>query len=59
MPPRRDPANANPSGSNSDGAGSWGDTQLQQLIRIMVEQKQKANENQARLQEQMAERMKS
>ena len=61
------PSNANPSSSNAHTAGSFGDNQFHDLIQTMMEQQQrtnemmmeqqrKANENQARLQEQMAKK---
>ena len=54
IPPRRDNTNVNPSGSKS--AGPSGDNQLQQIMQMMVEQQQKANENKAKQQEQMAKK---
>ena len=44
MPPRRDPANTNHSGINSQNASPYGDNQFQHIMQMMVEQQQKANE---------------
>jgi hypothetical protein len=64
MLPRKRPINGNPTTSNSDYTGPiGGDTldntmrnQFQQIMQAMLDQPSQANENQARLQEQILEK---
>ena len=62
MPPRKRPVTDNPTASNSEHTGPLGNgipdpnmqNQFQQMMQAMLDQQRQANENQARLQEQMA-----
>ena len=64
MPPRKRLVNSNPSTSNSDHTGPLEEdmvennapNQFQDMMRAMLDQQRQANENQARLQEQMLKR---
>lgn len=64
MPSCRVPISNNASGNNSNAMGpqivnpgpNAPSLELQQIIRLIVEQQRQANENQIRLQEQMAKK---
>lgn len=61
MPPRKRPVNGNPTASNSEQTGPVQEdipedpmpNQFQQMMQAMIDQQRQANENQARLQEQI------
>ena len=67
MPPRKRPVNDNPTASNSENTRPLENgtpdpnmqNQFQQMMQVMLDQQRQANENQARLQEQMAKRMRT